>query len=218
MSIVVFDIETIRKPIPPEYKQAVRDGKLKVDNVTKEPLKIWEKMKDKFWCQPEGAQPVAIALAEIDLAKRVVNEPVGYQSGDESKMANFFMDALAGMRVTHLIGYNSTNFDFEIILRLISLTPKALTRGIGKWEHIDLIYDVPKFFSVNRPLKGAVHSTAKLFNLPHKEDGTTGKEVADIWETDQKNGTHKVLEYCKEDVILTGNLFLHLSKIKKYIS
>lgn len=212
MSIVVFDIETIRKPIPQAYKDAVKAGRLKVDNVTKEPKKIWDKLKEKWWASPEGAQPIAVAFAKVDMAKFKVEEPVGYATDDEAKMAAFVLQAFAGMAPSKLVGFNSDRFDFPILETLMRHAQGRAPRGIGRWDNIDLAKQVPMFFNVYRPLKGSPHSVASLYGLSHGE--TTGDDVAILWEQDKAHGTHKVLDYCMDDVDLTGRVFLHLSKLR----
>ena len=215
--IVVFDIETVALPITKKMQQGIIDGKVRCDKVTKDPKKIYEKLKEKFWTQAEGSKPVAIGFAVLDMMTRKVTELEGCQSDNKEELVDFLFDYLTRFPPGKLIGYNSERFDFPILERLVRLSDKHLAHGVGRWDHIDMINKIPMFFGGNRPLKNSPISACSLYGIDDTDDTTTGAEVDEMWQTDLQNGTKKILEYCLKDVDKTGQLFFKCSKLRNLL-
>lgn len=214
--IVAFDLETVALPVNKKLQQGILDGKVRVDKVTKDPKKIYAKLKEKFWTQAEGAKIVAIGFAVLDMKERKVTELQGLQSDSTEELSEFVFDYLTDHPPAKLVGYNSEEFDFPKLERLVRLSPKYLPEGVSRWGHIDLIHKIPKFFSGHRPLKGSPISACDLYGIPY-HDETSGADVAQMWETDKRNGTKEVLKYCLEDVKRTGQLFFQCSKLRSLL-
>lgn len=214
-NVMVFDIETVQRPIPESFKQGILDGKVRVDKVTKDPRKIWAKLKEKFWTQAEGSRPICVCFAHVDMRERKVEEPIGLQTDNETELAAWTMDQLKIWAPKYLVGYNSERFDLPVLEHLVRDSGDYCVPGISKWDHIDLTHKIPKFFDGWRPLKGSPVSACALFNIPHS--GGSGEDVKSLHAADMEHGTRQVLKYCMEDVVATGNLFLKLNRIRSLI-
>lgn len=212
-SILAFDIETVRRPIPASFKEDLKNGTLKIDSKTMDPSKIIKRIKEKFWTQPEGARPIAIAFCEINFITRTVLEPVGYATDDEEKLCKFLIDGLSSFSPTKLIGYNSSSFDLPALEHMLINYPGHYAKGIGKWDHLDLAMHVPPFFAARRPLKGTGTSACALYGVEHS--GSSGEDVATMWAEDKKGKrTSQVLEHCKADAKATAEVYLKMSKLR----
>lgn len=215
--IVVFDIETVALPVPERIQQGILDGKVRVDKVTKDPKKIYEKLKEKYWTQPEGRKPIAIGFALLDMEKREIAETRGCQSESKDELAAFVMDTFTVWPPNKLIGYNSEHFDFPSLERLVRGVKGNLPYGVGRWDHIDMMYKIPQFFNNPRPLKNSPISACSLYGIDDSNDKTTGADVAKLWDTDRQKGTKVVLSYCLKDVEKTAQLFFKCSKLRNLL-
>lgn len=210
--LVAFDIETIHRPFPDVVKKGIMAGEIAVDYVLKDVKKIVEKFKEKWWLQPEGSKPICIGFGVIDLETRTVENLQGHQTDNEGELAEYIFDTLSDLQPTHLVGYNSENFDMPILEASLATSEKFLAAPIGKWGHIDLAARMPKWFNLYRPLKGSPISACTLYGVKHS--GGSGEDVMVMFAEDQKNKTKKVLEYCLEDVRATGEIFLRRHKLQ----
>lgn len=213
--VLVYDMETIQRPIPEEFKKGILDGKVRTDRQTKDPKKIWGKLKEKFWTQAEGSKPIAIGFAVIDRGEGILVKPFGKQSDDETDLSEFVMSTLAEYLPRKLLGYNSEHFDLPVLEHMLRNSGLIYAKGVGRWDHIDLIKNIPQFFGGNRALKNSPVSAAALYGI--KYSGTSGGDVKELWEADKKNGTKKVLEYCLDDVNVTCQVALKASVIRNFL-
>lgn len=215
-TVVVFDIETIKRKIPDSIKQGIVDGKVRADRKTKDPQKIWDKLRnDKWHFTAEGAYPICVGFGILDLDTREVAELIGMQTDKEADLAEFVVAFLNERDVSKIVGYNSKSFDMPILEVLIQKAQRVPLRGFRKYDHIDLIFETPQFCGESRPLKNSPVSACALYGIKHT--GGSGADVRALWQKDQENGTKDVLKYCLEDVQATGELFFKMSKLRSLL-
>ncbi len=215
MTILAFDFETIQRPLPAALVEGILKGVVKHDYKTVNPALIMEKVKNEYWKTMEGSQPVAVAFGVCDTFNQKVVDIVGIQSMEQSEIVDFIFDTLEELQPKKLVGFNSKRFDMPILQYVCAGSNRKLSKGIGKWDHIDMAEETAQFFTTYRKLKGSPTSVADIFGIERGAD-IDGSEVKDVLALDVKNGTQKVLEYCKDDVRITGEYFLKLAKIRAY--
>lgn len=215
--IVVFDFETVCADVPASIIADLNDGELKVDNRTKDPEKIREKLQEMYWRTTEGARPVALGMCYIDMECRKICDLKGIQSNAFREIAEWAHEYLTEHPPIQLVGYCSTDFDFPILQRALALLNKPLEQPLrGRYNaHLDLAREIPTFGTAKRRLKGTATSACSLYNIKHA--GGDGGDVAAMVKEDNEKGTNKVLDYCLEDVRATAELYMKLSILQSFL-
>lgn len=213
MTILVFDMETIQRPLPKELVEDIRSGDVSHDYRTKDPRAVMENISRNYWKTFEGSQPVAIGFGIADTFNQKMVEPRGIQTLEQEELVDFIFDTFNDIKPLKVVGFNSKRFDMPILSYVCSFSERRFERPIGKWDHIDVAEHIPQFFTTFRKLKGLASSCREVFGIKQKLE-VDGSDVKTMLEVDIKNGTKEVLKYCMDDVRITGELFLRLSKTR----
>lgn len=159
--------------------------------------------------------PVSIALGEVDGHYRLVDvEVLGADRMGDDGVVNAFWSRLESFEGT-LVSFNGRGFDLPVLelqaLRHRCAAPRYFNERNGLraryGRHFDL-YDFLSNSGVSR-LRGGLDLLARLIGLPGKGE-VSGGDVQGLWESGSFDVVHR---YCRDDVIQTYFLFLHVEHL-----
>ena len=159
--------------------------------------------------------PVSIALGEVDGHYRLAGVDVwGADRLGDDGLVNAFWNRLESFEGT-LVSFNGRGFDLPVLelqaLRHRRAAPRYFNERNGLrsryGRHFDL-YDFLSNSGVSR-LRGGLDLLARLIGLPGKGE-VSGGDVQGLWESGRFDVVHR---YCRDDVIQTYFLFLHVEHL-----
>lgn len=221
--VVVFDIETIEVPLPPEEVERLMAEYESPKNI-KDPEKIEarrreypDKIREQNKFRLGGAQLVSVALAEVTDAG--IRNLSGHVSSDSNTVARFFAEYLND--ITHstvrLCGYNIKNFDIPQMALAMHRAGVRMNTPQGKWDLIDLAEEFgrsPKGSGQGSSYK--MKELARIFGIEPMRDADEkvmdGSCVQGLYELGELD---TILAYNKHDVVMEAKLFQALSTIKR---
>jgi predicted PolB exonuclease-like 3'-5' exonuclease len=204
---VVFDIETISEPPSPEDIEAFEES-WTPPSTWKNPEKILGKKKVDLEKYKQGRtfdaetthRIISIAAGHIMLDE--VNDIQGIISEDEKEICEWFIDLLNDCGTYQFVGFNILNFDLIHLARALRQNKLSLPYRVSKWGAIDLC---------RQPFpKGGLKAWCRNFGIMSAMPDMHGGKVQDLWE---KGERETILAYNKEDVRLTGELYLAASTV-----
>jgi len=150
----------------------------------------------------------AIAWAPSDLA-----DVVFVDSARAAELVDYLADQTEVGFVT--VGWNAVSFDFRVLHSALRENPRAL----GRLEKVVALSIDPMlcvFMSKGYPV--GVDAVARGFKLKGKSG--KGKDAIAMWLEGGEEGRKAVVEYCKNDVLVTSNVLEAISgsKMVKWIS
>lgn len=202
---VVIDIETV----PAELTEAQKKRYIEAyepDARLKDPEKIEEHKRkymrsalDKYKFRIDGCRPISAALGIIH--NKDVSGIESKFSEDSSDIAPFIANYLNEVGDFELVGFNLKRFDLPIIAKATSLADVEWKVKLGKWTIKDLCE-----WPLNNTYKLKDACLAFGIDIPE----VNGEQVEEMF----NSGKHKEIEhYNREDVRITGELFIALSRI-----
>jgi predicted PolB exonuclease-like 3'-5' exonuclease len=213
MIYVVFDLETVgREPTqeeenafldnwtPPSNWKAARNDEEKCAAKRKQDFDKWKK---NFNFEVGKSKVISAAFAEIKHDK-TLGEVEVCCGKEEAKVAKFAAKWLNDLcSPIKLVGYNSSSFDLPHLATLLANNGQALTHPLGKWDSVDLF-----FHPLGR--KGSLNDWCAAFNIHPEDPDMNGSKVGELY---QQGELEKIASYNADDVRMTGELFLKLSKV-----
>lgn len=205
MNYLVFDLETIVRPIPESIKSDL-ESKIKAKYKTEEVVaKHLEGIEEDWKWMPGAQKPICACFYDFNL-----DTYSGLQSDNEVEIAEFFLDQFGELPYTKLVGFNIKKFDIPNLIVSLSKTTRSLDHRLGRYDFIDLMkephgYDVGMY---------SLSYYASIFGLQSKSG--TGGDVEEMYRLDRGNGTTQVKDYCLGDVRITKELFEIYSKLHKF--
>lgn len=220
-NILLLDIETIG--IAETYdqlderfkKEWDRKSRFLMNSDTMTPKELFE---ERAGIYSEFGKIVVIGLGLFNLsAEKELSLRVKALAGvDERKLLEDFKQLIESKFRSDqlsLCAHNGKEFDFPYIIRRMLVNgvslPDALNyAGKKPWEirHIDTM-DLWKFG--DRKSFTSLELLATLFGIESSKSGLDGSKVNETFY--KEKNLEKIIEYCKEDVVVTGQVFLKLN-------
>lgn len=221
--VVVFDIETIEVPLPPEEVERLMAEYEPPRNI-KDPEKIEarrrehpETIRERNKFRLGGARLISVALGEVTESGEVRNLD-GKASEDSNAVARFFAEYLNDIPSYRLCGYNINNFDIPHMALALYRAGVGLDCPQSKWDPIDLAGEF------GRQSKGTgqgnsykMKELADIFGIPSMLDADgkvmDGSCVQGLYELGELD---TILAYNKHDVVMEAKLYRALSLIRRF--
>lgn len=231
MKVYVFDIETIPDPflpkelmefdpdkvkIPANYKkQEAIDGYLK-----KAGEEHAEKIIKKLSCEPFTALPICFVSNIYDTEKeKLQKEEVFYIDPDTinretvyDKCFEMLHSISKAYKTIPIITFAGSDFDFQVLCAIamrydISIDPKMINNCTKRYSeyHYDLNAMLKNFDSIRmKETNRGLDFFCKIFGIQGKIEGFSGKDVYTAYYANKKQ---TIIDYCKNDVLITTQLF-----------
>ena len=220
-NILLIDIETIGMAesfdqLEPRFKKEwERKSRFLLNSDTMTPQELFE---ERAGIYSEFGKIVVIGLGLFNLSSdKELSLRVKALSGvDEKQLLEDFKELIETKFQPDqlaLCAHNGKEFDYPYIIRRMLVNdislPEALDYGGKKpWEikHIDTM-DLWKFG--DRKSFTSLELLAALFGIGSSKSGIDGSKVNETFY--KEKNLDKIVEYCKEDVVVTGQVFLRLN-------
>jgi hypothetical protein len=149
-----------------------------------------------------------IAWAPSDLAN-----PVFVDAALAAQLVTYLADQTDAGFVT--VGWNAVSFDLRVLHATLADDPETLAR-LERVVARSIDPMLCLFMSKGYPV--SLDAVARGFGLPTKTG--SGEDAIDMWLNQGKQGREAVIEYCKNDVLVTSNVLEAISgsKMVKWIS
>lgn len=205
---VVFDIETVAKEVSEEDEARFLDewsapGNWKdEDKIAAKRARDLKKWKKDRQFEVGGARPISVAFGEIGHGSAIT---IDCEAGDdEAKLAAWAGEWLNSLDCPFkFIGFNSGQFDIPILLSLLAKHGVTLNYKLGKWDSVDLLY-----FPLGR--RGSLKTWCSVLGIEQADPTMHGGKVSELYEAGEWD---KIKTYNKDDVRITAELYIKLSKI-----
>ena len=231
MIVSVYDIETIpAQSIPigckPEFDEAeVKVGSLK--DLAKLAAKIAE-VESKFQNELDKKMATSPALCQVCLfvgyvydtgTNSIVSSVISQYTDTDGNDYGIVYDAWEFIRRAYngrrsIVTFNGKDFDFPVLFHRammldILVDQTMYTALTPKWNCDKLHYDLMKMLVGPYPEKGRnLDFFLRLFRLGQKTEGVDGSQVYELWQAEEHD---KILEYGKNDVLMTAKLFARIA-------
>jgi predicted PolB exonuclease-like 3'-5' exonuclease len=212
---LIFDIETrIDKAL---LRQVLFPGAEISDELA------YQRERDDLRRRSEGREffpvsfhvPVSIALGEVDGRYRLTGVEVwGADRLGDDGLAKAFWCRLESFEGT-LVSFNGRGFDLPVLelqaLRYGCAAPRYFNERNGLRARFGRHFDLFDFLTNSGAarLRGGLDLLARLVGLPGKGE-VSGGDVQGLWESGRFELVHR---YCRDDVIQTYFLFLHVEHL-----
>ena len=220
-NILLIDIETVGMAetfdqLHPRFqKEWERKSRFLLNNDTMTPRELFE---ERAGIYSEFGKIVVIGLGLFSLSpEKELSLRVKALAGvDEKKLLEDFkqlIESKYSADTLSLCAHNGKEFDYPYIIRRMLVhginLPDALDySGKKPWEikHIDTM-DLWKFG--DRKSFTSLELLAALFGISSSKNGIDGSKVNETFY--KEKNLDKIIEYCKEDIVVTGQIFLRLN-------
>ena len=234
----VLDIESIPDPsLPEDQRPQFNESSVNIPKNWVDPFKIAKKIEDariefeagidkKMATDPDYCMvccSVGILFKNGKPEMNMHTPMLSFSAVDEMQQYILIENAWNFVRNCYqeqipLVTFNGLSFDLPVLIRRamysdIPIAPQMIANLMRRQDQNHFHYDLMQLLGLRSPFSGKVECKGlnyflKRFGLGSKTAGMDGSMVYPMF----KEGQHEeIMEYCKQDVIKTGELFVRVA-------